>query len=222
MATTPEDLALARARILRATLGHVPFDGWSADALANGIRDAGVAEHLGRLAFQGGLAELAEYYSRFADERMLAGLDDTVLAAMKLRERIIHALRLRFEQAEGEREAVRALMAWLALPGNQGLGARLLYRAVDAIWHGVGDTSTDFNFYTKRAMLAAILAATLLYWLTDDSAGRGATWAFIDQRIADVMEVEKAKARVRDAFSRLPDPFKLLKDVFPGQRPPGT
>lgn len=222
MATTPEDLAAARAAILRATLVHVPFDGWSAAALAAGIRDAAVPAHLGRLAFQGGLAELAEYYSRVADERMLAALDDAALGTMKLRQRIAHVVRLRLTQAEPEREAVRALMSWLALPGNQAEGARLLYRAVDAMWHGVGDTSTDFNFYTKRAMLAAVLAATVLYWLADDSDGREATWAFLDRRIDDVMGVEKAKARVREAMARLPDPFKLLKDVFPGHRPPGA
>lgn len=222
MTTTPDDLVTARAAILRATLVHVPFDGWSAAALANGIRDAGVAEHLGRLAFQGGLAELAEYYGHFADERMLAAPDAGELAAMKIRQRITHMVRLRLSQAEGEREAVRALMAWLALPGHQAEGAWLLYRAVDAIWHGVGDASTDFNFYSKRAMLAAVLAATVLYWLADDSAGREATWAFLDRRIDDVMGVEKAKARLREVFARLPDPFKILKDVFPGHRPPGV
>jgi ubiquinone biosynthesis protein COQ9 len=113
-------------------------------------------------------------------------------------------------------------MTFLALPGRQGLGARLLYRTVDAMWHGVGDGSTDFNFYTKRAMLAAVVAATVLYWLGDDSEGRAATWAFLDRRIDDVMTVEKAKARTREAFARLPDPFRILKDVFSGHRPPGA
>lgn len=218
MAIGPGDLAAARAKILRATLGHVPFDGWSDTALAAGIRDAGVAEPLGRLAFRGGPADLADYYSRMADERMLAALDAGALQAMKIRERIAHVVRLRLDQAEPEREAVRALMSWLALPGHQALGAKLLYRAVDAMWHGVGDTSTDFNFYTKRAMLAAVLAACVLYWLTDDSDGRRATWEFLDRRIDEVMEVEKAKARVREAFARLPDPFKIFRDAFPGNR----
>ncbi len=220
MAAAPGDLAGARDAILRATLLHVPFDGWSATSLAAGIRDSGIEGAAARLAFQGGLSELAEYYARFADERMVAALDTDEVKALKMRARITHALRRRLEQAEGERDALRALMSWLALPGNQGLGARLLYRTVDAIWHVVGDQSTDFNFYTKRAILAAVLAATVLYWLTDESDGRTDTWVFLDHRIGDVMEIEKAKARVRDAVSRLPDPFKILKDILPRGRPP--
>ncbi len=220
MAVDPADLSSARARILSAMLTHVPFDGWSAQALEAGIADAGIEGPLARLAFQGGLTELAEYYARMADERMLAALDDQALAALKIRERIGHVLRLRLEQAAPEREAVRALMSWLALPGNQTLGAKCLYRSVDAIWHGIGDSSTDFNFYTKRAILAAVLAATVLFWLGDDSDGFESTWAFLDRRLNDVMSIEKAKMRARDAWAKLPDPFRILKDAFPSFRPP--
>ncbi len=218
MAVDPADLSSARARILSATLTHVPFDGWSANALEAGIYDAGVEGPLARLAFQGGITELAEYYARIADERMLAALDDQVLAALKIRDRIGHVVRLRLQQAAPEREAVRALMSWLALPGNQALGAKCLYRTVDAIWHGIGDSSTDFNFYTKRAILAAVLAATVLFWLGDDSDGFEATWTFLDRRLNDVMSIEKAKARARDAWVKLPDPFRILKNAFPPRR----
>jgi len=218
MAVDPADLSSARARILAATLAHVPFDGWSARALEAGTADSGVEGPLVRLAFQGGVSELAEYYARMADERMLAALDDQVLAALKIRDRIGHVVRLRLQQAAPEREAVRALMSWLALPGNQSLGAKCLYRTVDAIWHGIGDTSTDFNFYTKRATLAAVLAATVLFWLGDDSDGFEATWAFLDRRLDDVMSIEKAKARARDVWAKLPDPFRILKDAFPTRR----
>lgn len=220
MAVDPADLSSARARILAATLTHVPFDGWSAKALEAGTRDAGIEGPLARLAFQGGVTELAEFYARMADERMLAALDDQALAALKIRDRIGYVVRLRLQQAAPEREAVRALMSWLALPGNQALGAKCLYRTVDAIWHGIGDNSTDFNFYTKRAILAAVLAATVLFWLGDDSEGFDATWAFLDRRLNDVMGIEKAKARARDAWAKLPDPFRILKDAFPGSRPP--
>jgi ubiquinone biosynthesis protein COQ9 len=218
MATTPEGLADARAKILRAMLVHVPFDGWSAKALDAGIRDAGVGGPLARLAFQDGLAELAEYYARFADERMLAALDDQALGAMKVREKIAYVVRLRFDQAATERDAVRALMNWLALPGNQALGAKCLYRTVDAMWHGIGDTSTDFNFYTKRATLAAVLAAVVFYWLGDDTEGFSATSDFLERRLDEVMGIEKAKARVKEGLAKLPDPFKILKDIFPGPR----
>ena len=86
-------------------------------------------------------------------------------------------------------------LALLALPLNAPLGLKLLYRTVDAIWYAAGDTSADFNFYTKRATLAGVFSSTLLYWLNDRSEGNEATWAFLDRRIDDVMRFEKFKGQ---------------------------
>ncbi len=88
-------------------------------------------------------------------------------------------------------------MALLALPFHAPLGVKLLYRTIDAMWYAAGDTSTDFNFYTKRVTLAAVYSSTLLYWLNDRSPGSEATWAFLDRRIDNVMAFEKLKAQAR-------------------------
>ena len=94
-------------------------------------------------------------------------------------------------------EATRRALALLSLPFHAGRGLKLLYRTVDAMWYAAGDTSTDFNFYTKRATLAGVYSSTLLYWLSDRSPGGEATWAFLDRRIDDVMKIEKLKSQVR-------------------------
>lgn len=213
MANEAPELDQARAAILRATLVHVPFDGWSEAAIAAGIADAGQRESLSVLAFPDGPSALAEYYSADADRRMEAGLDAELIAKLPIRERIITALRLRLTQAENEREALKVLMTWFAFPAHQALAAQCLYRTVDAVWHAIGDTSTDFNFYSKRAILAGVLAATVLYWLGDESEGAASTFGFLDRRIADVMAFEKAKGRAREWLAELPDPFRILRDV---------
>jgi ubiquinone biosynthesis protein COQ9 len=92
---------------------------------------------------------------------------------------------------------VRRALALLSLPFNAGLALKLLYKTVDAMWYAAGDTSTDFNFYTKRATLAGVYSSTLLYWLADRSPGSEATWDFLDRRIDDVMKIEKLKSRVK-------------------------
>src|SRR5205809_7791049 len=125
-------------------------------------------------------------------------MENAGLAALKVRERIKLAVRLRIEQTVGGRESVRRGLALLALPFNAPLALRLLYRTVDAIWYAAGDTSTDFNFYTKRATLAGVFSSTLLYWLNDRSEGSEATWSFVDLRIDDVMRFEKWKAQLQN------------------------
>ena len=74
-----------------------------------------------------------------------------------------------------------------------------------------GDRSTDFNFYTKRGLLAGVYAATTLYWLDDRSPGFEATQAFLDRRLADVMAIPRLGSRVREFAARLPDPFLFLR-----------
>ena len=39
------------------------------------------------------------------------------------------------------------------------------------MWRIAGDTSTDFNHYTKRMTLGAVYGSTLLVWLDDQSEG---------------------------------------------------
>ena len=216
--SSSDNLANARQTILKATLPHVPFDGWSAKALAAGIQDAGLDATFSTLAFQGGIEEFSDYYTGLADQRMIDALNPETLEAMSVRGRIIHVITLRLQQCEPEREAVRALMVWLALPQNQIMGAKFFYATVDAMWRGIGDTSTDFNFYTKRATMAAVVAAVVLFWLGDETENFKATSDFLDRRIEDVMTIEKAKGKLRKVIKDLPDPFELLGRLREGRQ----
>jgi ubiquinone biosynthesis protein COQ9 len=186
-----------RDRLADAVLSEAAFDGWSRSAMAaaSGRLDlsAGEAERL----FPGGPLQVLTYVSERADQRTVEDMEKEGVASLKIRDRIKAAVRIRLERHSGEREAARRALAMLALPINAGLALRLLYKAVDAMWYAAGDTSTDFNFYTKRAILAGVYSSTLLYWLNDRSEGNEATWSFLDRRIDDVMKIEELKSRVR-------------------------
>jgi len=201
-----------RTALLKATLPHVPFDGWTRTALMAGARDAGIEPALADNAFPGGMAELLEFYHRHADLEMVRALEARPdLATMKTREKVALAVRLRLEANTGHREAIRQALSFLALPTNAPLGAKCLYRTVDAIWYAVGDKATDFSFYTKRGLLAGVYSATVLYWLNDKSEDSTATWSFLDRRIADVMKIYELRARLDRFAGQLPDPFRLFR-----------
>lgn len=203
---TPTELRLDLAR---AMLPHAAFDGWGQAALAAAAHDVGVPAAVARLAFTGP-ADMADASIEAADADMEAALAPLNVPAMKIRERIRLAVATRLEQAEAHREAVRRAAQILAQPQNAVRAARTLWRTVDSIWHAAGDTSTDYNFYTKRAILAAVYSATLLYWLADDSEARAATHAFLDRRIAGIMTFEKAKAKLTGLGTNWPDPVRFL------------
>jgi ubiquinone biosynthesis protein COQ9 len=199
---TPEAM---REKLLAAVLPHVAFDGWSESALRAAARDLEIEPVLAFNAFPGGPADLIEAFSAAADQAMLEALEKQDLAAMKVHERVTAAVRLRLEQVAPQREAGGRGLAFLALPQNAPLGLRCLYRTVDAIWYAAGDRSTDYNFYTKRLLLAGVYSSTLLFWLNDKSDGYAATWAFLDRRIAEVLKVAGRMGKTVKSALDLPD-----------------
>ena len=199
------DIDKTRAKLLEATLPHIAFDGWTEKALLSGAAELGLDQAEALTAFPGGSAEIIEYFSAEADRRLLAELEKHDLASMRLRERVALGVRLRLERLAPHREAVRRGLGFLSLPRNAGLGLKCLYRTVDAIWHAAGDTSTDYNFYSKRLLLAGVYSSTLLVWLNDRSEDFAETWAFLDRRIEEVLKVGGTLGRVLGGVLDLPD-----------------
>jgi ubiquinone biosynthesis protein COQ9 len=200
-----------RGRVLDGALVHVPFEGWSEKALMDGAEDAGEGRAMALEAFPGGVADALEFAAERSDRAMIAALERMDLKSMRVRDRVAAAVRARLEPASSQREQIRSALAHLALPQNLPLGAKILWRTVDAIWYAAGDSSTDFNFYTKRGLLAGVYSSTLIYWLNDRSPGSADTWAFLERRIGEVMQVPKLIGRVRAAFEKLPSPFTLAE-----------
>jgi len=216
--------------LLEAALPHVAFDGWSDTAFRAAASDAGIGVDAARIACPRGALDLAVAYHRRGDRQMVARMQASDLAAMKIRERVTFAVRARLEAA-GDKEVVRRGSALFALPHHAPEGAGLIWGTADAIWGALGDSSEDVNWYTKRVTLSGVYGATVLFWLGDQSEGHQATWEFLDRRIGDVMQIEKLKAQVRDnavlqkvlagpnwLLGRIKAPVR--RDDVPGRWPP--
>jgi ubiquinone biosynthesis protein COQ9 len=204
----------AKDRVLDAAILHAPFDGWSEASLKAAIADSGVAEALARALYPRGGVDLAASYHRRGDRAMTEALAATDLAALRMRDRIALAVKLRLQVAD--KELVRRGSALFGLPQHAIEGAGLIWATADAIWTALGDSSRDLNWFTKRTSLSAVYAATVLYWLGDHSEGCADSWAFLDRRIENIMQFEKAKAGVRGnplAKALLDGPLKIFDKV---------
>lgn len=195
--TAADPDAALRDRLADAMVDEAAFEGWTRTALAAAGRNLGLPAGEADRLFPGGAIQVLTHASERADLKTVEDMEKEGVSALKIRDRIKAAVRIRLERHAGNREAARRALALLSLPFNAGLGLKLLYKTVDAMWYAAGDTSTDFNFYTKRATLAGVYSSTLLYWLNDRSPGAEQTWAFLDRRIDDVMKIEKLKSQVR-------------------------
>jgi ubiquinone biosynthesis protein COQ9 len=217
-----------RERLLDAALAHVPFDGWSEATFRAAVTETGTDMAAARGVCPRGAVDLALLYHHRGDEEMRRRIRAANLLDLRFRDKVAAAVRFRIESIT-DKEAVRRGTALFSLPQYAADGAKAVWGTADAIWESLGDTSDDYNWYTKRATLAGVYGATVLYWLGDESPENRDTWAFLDRRIEDVMRIEKVKAEVRKnpvlsklvagpewLLSRIRPPAKMARTDLPG------
>ena len=195
-ALQPGDMTLDELRLHLAP--HIAdaavFDGWSDAALMAAAEAAGADVDVARLAFKDGAIAMIGAWIATIDRDMAAALPAETLAAMKIRERIRSLVQFRLDAiGSGREEALRRALAIMAMPQNAATALKTGWHSADVMWRLAGDTATDWNHYSKRAILASLYAATLAVFVGDESEGKAETRAFLDRRIEGVMKFETFK-----------------------------
>lgn len=191
------ELTEDKARFLDALCREVPFTGWSRESMRRAGMACGVDEFTQYRLFPGGESEALEAFQLMLDEAIVAAIRaDKDWAGRKIRDKIAQAVLYRLEAAAPYKEAIRRALAYYSLPTHWAEGTKRLYSTVDAIWYEAGDTATDYNFYTKRLLLAGVYSSTLMVWLEDDSEDAAETKEFLMRRIDNVMSINKLKAKL--------------------------
>jgi len=175
------------------------FDGWTDKAVDSAAEFEGLDPDVARLAYPGGAMDMIEAWISATDRAMAEALPAEMIRQMGFSQRIRSLVVFRIEQAAKKREALRRALVVMAMPQNAVRTAKLSWRTADLMWRMAGDTATDFNHYSKRAILASIYAATLAVLVDDDSANQAETYAFLDRRLQDVARFGKAKAKFTGA-----------------------
>lgn len=189
--------AAIRAEILDKALPNIIFDGWTAEMLSRAAQQCGYDDLTLRAAFPDGITDALDAFSDMADRAMRAALVDVNLDDMRVRDRVRTALIARFNYLNAHKDAVReSLKHWLN-PLRKPRGAKITWRTADHIWDMAGDTATDYNRYTKRALLSGIIASATLVWINDSSADMEKTVRFIDGRIENIMQFGKIIGRLK-------------------------
>lgn len=178
-----------RDDIMNALLPSVTFEGWTLAAARKAAQEAGYAPEMVDAVFPGGLDDIVAHFADKADRAMLAVIGDG--AGLKVREKITLAAQKRLQWLNGHKEAERAAVAYWMRPLRKYKGAKIVWRTADCIWAWAGDTSSDYNRYTKRGLLSGVLTATTLYWLQDEARNLSETFAFLDRRVENVLSIGK-------------------------------
>lgn len=197
----PATLDALRVQLAPAIADAAAFDGWTAEAVAHAAAMADVDPQLAAYAFQGGAMAMIAAWVSHVDAQMARTTPAASLAGLPVRERIRRLVMARLDAVAGREEALARALTIMAMPQNLAASAKLGWRSADAMWRLAGDTATDFNHYSKRAILAGIYAATLNVFARDTSENKADTHAFLDRRIDGIIRFEKAKGQ----FLRKPE-----------------
>ena len=190
----------AERQVLDAALQIAADRGWTWPTVKAAGAAAGLSAADVELLLPHGPRDLAALLAKRHDARALAALPDP--AGLKIRERIRAAALARIDAATQDGAVIGRWAGFLALPMHLPLALRLLWDSADQLWRWAGDTATDENHYSKRAILSGILASGMAIAL---HSGRDDAVAFVDARIENVMAFEKWKAGLK--------PSELLRDV---------
>lgn len=201
MLLSPSPLDSQRRAVLEAALPLAAFDGWSDKTLSDAMANTNIPPALSPQLFPLGAIDLLAFFSRDTDRKVIEKLrqEDEFISApipVKINRAIIERLTL----VAPHKEAVRKGMVLLNFPLNAMTGLKLLNETCDKIWRLAGDQSTDFNWYTKRATLAAVYSSTLLYWLNDDSEDLRNTQEFLNRRMQNVRSFGQWIAPIKASF----------------------
>lgn len=198
------------------------FDGWTKEAVINAARAENVDEDVAILAFNDDgkrvdPMDLIDAWIQSIDAGMERLLPADKLATMKIRERIRQLVEARIDMLAENRESLRRALAIEAMPLNAPRALKWGWRSADIMWRLAGDTATDYNHYTKRAMLGSIYAATLAVLINDDSENQAETRAFLGRRIDNVMSFEKAKFQFLARTEHMPSLSRFIGRLrYPG------
>lgn len=218
MTATKNPSEIARNAILEHMLIHVPFDGWTSKSLRRAVSDAELPVGAEELYFPGGELEVIKFWAEQSDleaQNRLLSLD---IDNMRIRDKVTAGVLARLEVIGMHEEAARRAISRLALPDALGQGAAQIWASADMIWRAIGDTSTDGNYYSKRAILSGVIGSSILAWLGDDTDEKTKSRAFLDARIQNVMQFEKAKWDFKKRTSEMPKPAEILGRLRYGRR----
>lgn len=185
-----------RLKLAPAIADAAVFDGWTAEAVTQAANMAGVDPVLAAYAFRDGAMAMISAWVAHVDVTMAASVANSALSNMSIRERIRRLVWARLDAVQGREEALTRSLSIMAMPQNLAASAKLGWGSADVMWHLAGDTSTDYNHYTKRMILGGVYAATLQVFARDTSEDKAETRAFLDRRIAGIMRFEKAKGQM--------------------------
>ena len=200
-----------RKTILNRALIDIENSGFNKKMLLNAAKNCKISEgKLGRL-FPEGIFELKQYYFSEIDEQMLQKIKTQNYENIRVRDKIFNGVLIRLDLFKKNKTSIKYI--FVSESSNPIKSLKHLWRTSDLIWKSAGDSSTDYNHYTKRLLLSWVYITTLICWFNDKSRNINDTKLFLNRRIDEVLEFGKQSGKIKSKISKLNITNKLINII---------
>jgi len=192
-----------KEKILLSFLEIAGLEGWNENSLAMSFKQNEIDVKYLSIIFPNLLFSLnefhVEYFNSLAAKQISSITDfDNLRVRDKIKELIFH----RFYVEKNHRIALKRMVNYYSNPKNFvqfGIGFKPIlfalkscYKIADSTWYAIGDNAVDFNFYSKRFILAKIIMRSFFTFIKDEDDLKK-TKEIIENNIEKIMIFNKFK-----------------------------
>jgi len=208
------DLNKTRSDIFDLSMQYIIINGWNNNLFKLITQNNNYKYEEIISLFPNGYVDLLKYFFERLNQELTFSFNNSNFLTLKTHEKIREIILLRLKNYNTKKKIIKRTYFTLLLPINSKIASLLLYKTIDQMWYIAGDSSTDFNYYSKRAILAAIYSSTVLYWINNDYNFKK-TKIFLDNKLLQVFRITRIKRRFKNISNLLFQMFNVIKDLVP-------
>ena len=201
-----------RLKILNFAKIFVSKNGFTQNSLANISKKYGLDINETELLFPEGNNDLI----KFALEQLNSELEEYCrkidLIRLPTHKRIKKVLLSKVALMNKNKLFYRSIFLNLLIPKKKFSLSSQLYNSVDQIWFIAGDSSTDFNFYTKRLILSIIYSRVMLFFFNNNNQEELEN--ILDESLQRVSKIPEIKSKLKIFREYFPKVAKFLKNSY--------
>ena len=196
-----------RNQILKKAKPLIAERGWNENLFENIAKKSEYNFDELNALFPGGYLDLLNIFLDSLNDRMTRESKKIDLFRIKTHLRIREIFIVRLKIMLKEKKIISKTFIHLLLPQNYKFALKNLYKTTDQIWYLAGDNSTDFNYYSKRAILGSIYTSTIMHFINNESIED--TIRFLDLQLKQVSKIPKLKNSFKEIINLAPKLIKL-------------
>ena len=205
-------LLTKRQVVLRFAKKFVSENGLTKNCLENISKKYGLNTDETDLLFPQGNIDLIKFALEQLNNDLEVYCRQIDLIRLPIHKRIREVLLSKISLMNKDKPFYRSIFLNSLIPKKNFSLSSQLYNSVDQLWFIAGDSSTDFNFYTKRLILSGIYSRVMLFFFNNNNQEELEN--ILDESLKRVSKIPEIKSKLKIFKDFLPKIANFVKNSY--------